>query len=86
MLQILKAAEILPFVPSGKNNLSISGPSSFEDRCRQTGSTISQVKTYNRYHQNLLFSTMASSKRVSTGDSNDDRQPEIAAETGNTHL
>jgi len=49
----------------------------------QTGSTyifeimmhIVKIRT-----ANLRFSITASSKRVSLGDSNDDRQPEMAAE------
>ena len=36
---------------------------------------------------NLRFLTTSSSKRLSPGDSNNDRQPEIAAaETGNTYI
>jgi len=35
---------------------------------------------------NLRFSTTASSKRVSQDDSNNDRQPEMAAETGNAYI
>jgi len=35
---------------------------------------------------NLRFSTTASWMRVSPGDSNNDRQPEITAETGNTYI
>jgi len=32
------------------------------------------------------FSTTANSMKVSTGDSNNDRQPEMAAETGNSYI
>jgi len=35
---------------------------------------------------NLRFSTMTSSKKVFLRDSNNDRQPEMTAETGNTYI
>ena len=35
---------------------------------------------------NLRHSTMANSQKVYLGDSNDDRQSEMAAETGNTYI
>jgi len=35
---------------------------------------------------NLRHSTMANSKEVYLGDSNQERQLEMAAETGNTHI
>jgi len=35
---------------------------------------------------NLGFLTTASSKKISLGDYNDDRQPEMAVETGNTYI
>jgi len=55
----------------------------------QTGSTcISESMTdiIKISTANLRFSTTASSKRMSLDDSNNDRQPEMAAETGNTYL
>jgi len=55
----------------------------------QTGSTyisksITDMSTF--LTTNLKFSTTARSKKVSLGDSNNERQPEMAAKTGNIYI
>jgi len=60
-----------------------------KDGSQLTGSTdISEAMTYtiNIPTTNLRHSTMANSQEVYLGDSNNDRQSETAAETGNTYL
>jgi len=60
-----------------------------QDGSQLTGSTdISETMTYTRTVNipttNLRHSTVANSQEVYLGDSNNDRQSETAAETGNT--
>ena len=55
----------------------------------QTGSTYISESTTDIITiptANLSFSTMASSKKMSLGESNNDRQPEMAAKTRNTYI
>jgi len=55
----------------------------------QTGSTYlseSMIDIIKILTANLRYSTTTSSKRVSLGDFNNDRQPEMVDETGNTHI
>jgi len=60
-----------------------------QDGSQLTGSTdISETMTYiiNIAMTNLRHSTMANWQEMYLGDSNNDRQSEMAAETGNTYI
>jgi len=65
--------------------------SKIQDVSQLTGSSNMYLQNYDTYRRNsnsepTAFSTMANSQEVYLGDSNNDRQSEMAAETGNTYI
>jgi len=64
----------------------IAGQSEIAIKANQSRSTYiseSMIDIIKITTANLWFSTTASSKKMSLGDSNNNRQPEMAADTGN---